>query len=150
MRPQRLLQPAERRAVEVVRRLVQQHHLGGGRDQTGEPEPGLLTARQTAEPPLVPDAAEPQAVQGLLHPGIRLIAAAGLERGEQIAVRGEHVGGAATEIRLQLAQPALHGAHLGEGGVHRVAHRVVRRQLGGLAEVADTAVGHRHHGAVVR
>ncbi|CAM5704445.1 hypothetical protein SANTM175S_04633 [Streptomyces antimycoticus] len=89
-------------------------------------------------------------MQGLLHPGVRLIAAAGLEGGQQIAVRGERTGGAAAEIRLQLAQPALHGAHLGECGVHRVAHRVVRGQLGRLAEVTDAAVGHRHHGAVVR
>lgn len=150
MRLQSVLEPGERRAVEVVRRLVEQHHLGRRGDQTGQHEPGLLTAGQAAEPPVVPEAAQPQTVQGLVHPGVRLIAAARLEGGEQIAVCGERVGGAAAELRLQLAQPALHGTHLGQSRVDGVADRVVPGQLGCLAEMPQAPVGHGHDGAVIR
>lgn len=142
---QGVFQPVEGRGVEVVGGLVEEHDLGGGGDQTGQAQPGLLAAGEAPERPVVGQPCQPQGVQCLLDTGIGFVAAAQLEDGEQLAVLLQPLRCGMAEPALQRPQPAAHFPEVRQGGAYRVLDGVVRREVGGLAEVADSAVGTDHH-----
>ena len=63
--PQGLQHLGAARRVEVVRRLVEQQHVGRGDDESGEGEPGLLATRERPGELFDPVAAEKKRAQ---HP----------------------------------------------------------------------------------
>lgn len=65
------LQPVESGSVQVMGGFVEQHHLGGRRDQAGDAEPCLLAAGETAEPPGRSDAGQTEAVHRLVDTRVR-------------------------------------------------------------------------------
>jgi hypothetical protein len=143
------LQPVEGRLVQVVGGLVEQHHLGGGGDQAGEAEAGLLTTGEAAEEPVPADSGQAEAVQGLVDPGVRLVPAAQLVRGEQLTVRGEGGVVRVAEGRFEIAEAGLHGPQFAQGGVDGVPDRAVRWEPRGLCEQTAAALGEGDHLAVV-
>ena len=133
---QPVLQPVEGGVVEVVAGFVQQHELGCRGQQTGQAQPGLLAAGETAERPGAVDGTEAERLESHVRTGGSLVPAACLVRTEEIAVLGHPLLG---EIRLQLPQPRFHGAQFGERRVDHLAHCVSGGKAQGLAEMADAA-----------
>ncbi|SCK26773.1 hypothetical protein YWIDRAFT_05567 [Streptomyces sp. SceaMP-e96] len=142
-------QPVEGGGVEVVGGLVEEHDLGCRGDQTGDPQPGLLASGEAAEPPVVAQPRQAQGVQCPVDAGIGFVSAAQLEDGEQIAVLLQTGGSGPVELALQRPEPALHLPEVRQSGVDRVLDGAVRRQVRGLTEVADAAVGPEDHLAFV-
>ncbi len=142
MAAQVLLQPLQRCEVEVVGGFVEQHQLRRGREHAGQAQPGLLTAGQRPQQPVVADPGEAEPVQRGLDAGVGGVAVAGLERLHEIGVAGQHVVEVATgggQLRLDGAQLCLDRPQLVQRVVDRGADGVAGREIGDLRQVPDTA-----------
>src|SRR6185437_14913943 len=72
------LEPRDRLRIEMVRRLIEQQHIGGGEQQPAERHPALLAARQSADLRL--PGRQPQCVGGNLELALQFPAAGGVDR----------------------------------------------------------------------
>jgi hypothetical protein len=134
---QPFLQPPHGLEVQVVGGFVEQEQFGPRGEDARQCETGLLTARQGPERPVPGEPAHAEPVQRGVHAGVRLVPAALLVGGQQVAVRVELLGCRVGETGLGLPDPPLQGAQVGEGGVDGVLHGAGRREREGLGEVAD-------------
>ena len=104
---QEALEPLEALAVEVVRRLVEQQHLGVAEQRRGQQRPGLLASGQALERRVARQVLDGQAPAGLLGPGLRGPAAGRLDALERVRVGLERVGaGRARAARRRSASHA--------------------------------------------
>ncbi len=83
--------------------------------------------------------AQAEAVQGGVHPGVRLVAATLLVRRQQLAVRVEFVRCRGGQRGFRGAHPGFQVTQFGEGRVDGVLDGAARVECGRLAEVAGAA-----------
>ena len=94
-----LLEPLRRFQVEVVRRLVQQQHIGRAHELSRQPESPPLPTRQRVDIPRARfTRIEPQAVENGVHPRRDRVSTLALEALQVVAVLSER---ALTRVRPQ-------------------------------------------------
>ena len=137
-----LLQPDEALQVEVVARLVQQHHVGAHEQDARQRHAHLPAARQRADVAVHHLLAEAQAREHLARPSLERVAVELLEARLHLAVALDQILHVVRLVRIphgrfELLQLGRHGAHRA-GAVHHLRHGAAARHLAHvLAEVAD-------------
>ena len=146
---QELLEPFDALGIEMVRRFVEQQHVGLGEQQPAQRDAALLAARERT------DLRVPRRQAQRVGRDLQLPV-------EVVAVRGEHdrfefrlLGGQRVEVGVgfavggvDLVEPLAHGQQLGVRFFDRLAHGLAGIELRLLFEVADRQVRHRHRVAV--
>ena len=105
--PQKLLEPADREDVEVVRRLIEEEGIGCAGERLGEQNPELEPAGECRERAAVYLAREPEALEDLARPGLRGVTVVALE---DLLRFGETIGVEVSVLRLDQGLPLDHGA----------------------------------------
>ena len=137
------LEPFGRGDVEVVRRLVQEHHVGALQQQLGEHHPRLLAAGERATPSRWnSDSAKPRPDQDLLDPMVDRIGVLVLDLLVQrvVAARGPLAVGVVLglgHLLRGLLQLVLKVDQRGHARLDDVDQRLVRREVGLLPQQAD-------------
>ena len=140
---QKLLQPIDRLGVQVVGGLVQQQHIGFGKQQTAQGHAALFTTRQNLDPGVPGRQAQGVGGNFQLVLGIGTGAAddglhLGLFSRELVEVGvGLTVGG------VDLVQPCLGLEQSAHAGLHAFTHALGRVELRLLWQITDVQIGHR-------
>ena len=128
--------------VEVVRGLVQEHHVGLGQQQLGQHEPVLLAAAERLDGLVERLAAETQAVQDALDLVVEVVGVAGLHLVLEVVVAvGQTLVFQRVVAMAQLLghrdQLLFHGHEAGQGALGLVQERAAGLPLGLLFKIAD-------------
>ena len=151
-RPAPVAQPAHqerhRRVVEVVRRLVEQQHIGSCEQQRCERDTAALPTRDLADRAIERQIADAQPVEQLVAPGVEhpeIRGFCGFQRGGVAGICGCRP---AAQRDRRILQLGLDGAHRSERALDQLGHGRLRRQLDLLGEqcralgpVDDAGVG---------
>jgi hypothetical protein len=138
------LQPIDGRKVEVIRRLVEQEEIGRRKQQARESDPHPPPARQCLQRLVEARLRDSQSRQDRPRPRFDLVTPHRLEAVAELAVRGRELldlrvsRAQRGEFVLQLLQPLLHLADLGEAVEHGREHAAGSKRLDLLGQVADT------------
>ena len=139
---QELLQPDQAFQIEMVARLVQQHHVGPHQENARQRHPHLPAARQRADVAFHHFLAETETRQRLTRAAIEGIAVEFLEAVLHLAIARDDLVHVIRAIRighrsLEFPQLARHDAH-GPRPVHDLGHGATARHLADvLAEIAN-------------
>ena len=139
---QELLQPDQAFEIEMVARLVQQHHVGPHQEDARQRHAHLPAARERADVAVHHLLAEAEARQRLARPAVERIAVEFLETVLHLAIARDDVVHLVGAIRighrgLEFPQLGRDDAD-GTGAVHHLGHGAAARHLADvLAEIAD-------------
>ena len=139
---QKLLQPDQAFQVEMVARLVQQHHVGAHQQNARQRDPHLPAARQRADVAFHHFLAEAQARQRLAGAAIEGIAIEFFEAVLHLAIARDDLFHLIGTIRighrgLEFPELARHDTH-GPRAIHDLGHGTAARHLADvLAEIAN-------------
>ena len=147
-----LLEPVDRLGVEVVRRLVEQQHVGLLQEQAAQGHAAPLTAREVLD--VLVGIGTAQGVHRALEHAVQLPAVAVVDLLVDDALplderRHLVVGHRLAELRVDLLVLLQQGHRLGASLLDHLAHALRVVELGLLLEVADRVTGREDHLALV-
>src|SRR5579884_2020056 len=141
--------------VQVVARLVQQHHIRSGQEQLGKHEPALLTAAESGDGTLVILSPKAETIEHLFHAMVHRVGIFMMQHGvEAVVASGE---GLALALIRRVRQGVGGADHLVvgsqqifEGTAGLVKQRPVRSELGLLTQKGHAGAGVQADFAIIR